>query len=140
MPLRRNRWAGVPIKWMCFTIILIRRTPKRLSCNNRDNLLVPFLYNNEIWKRLNAVICNRVGTAENGLNTEGSDFTISPNPSTSSSVEFSQALTGYLMNSLGQVLIKFSNPTTTLSVQNLPNGVYFVKANGYKTKRLVIQK
>ncbi len=107
--------------------------------NNPDNLLVPFLYNNEIWKRLNAVICNRVGTVENGLNTEGADFTMFPNPSISSSVAFSQALTGYLVNSLGQVLIKFSNPTTTLSVQNLPNGVYFVKANGYKTKRLVIQ-
>ena len=107
--------------------------------NNPDNLLVPFLYNNEIWKRLNAVICNRVGTVENGQNREGSDFTISPNPSVSSSVAFSQTLTGYLVNSLGQVLIKFSNPTTTLSVQNLPNGVYLVKANGYKTKRLVIQ-
>ena len=107
--------------------------------NNPDNLLVPFLYNNEIWKRLNAVICNRVGTVENGQNTEGSDFTISPNPSTSSSVEFSQMLTGYVLNSLGQVVIKFSNPTTHLSVQNLPNGVYFVKANGYKTKHLVIQ-
>jgi CubicO group peptidase (beta-lactamase class C family) len=108
--------------------------------NSPDNGLVPFTYNNEVWKRLNPILCNRVSTDENANGNFAEDFTFFPNPATNhSQLEFSAPITGFLMNSLGQVVLKITEQTPSLSIQELPNGVYFLKANGKKTKRLVIQ-
>jgi CubicO group peptidase (beta-lactamase class C family) len=108
--------------------------------DNPDNSLVPFTYTNDIWKLLNKIICNRVGTVENGQDTEGSDFTVFPNPVTTSSVQFDTPQTGYLMNNLGQIVLKFPHSTQNISVSTLPNGVYILKTDGHKAKRLVIQR
>jgi Secretion system C-terminal sorting domain len=74
------------------------------------------------------------------LNTEGPDFTVFPNPVTGSTFQFDAPKTGYLMNNLGQIVLKFLNPTQTLTVSGLPNGVYILKTDGHKAKRVVIQR
>jgi Lamin Tail Domain/Secretion system C-terminal sorting domain len=73
-------------------------------------------------------------------NTEGADYTLYPNPSAGTEVYLSRAVVGQVVNISGQTVLNFTNPTTTLDVSSLQNGLYFIVSSGNATKRLVIQK
>ena len=98
--------------------------------NNPDNSLVPFTYNNEVWKRLNLVICNQTSTLENALNTEG--VTVYPNPFTTSlNLSFDNTILNgkmQIVNQLGQVLttIPLNGKHFEIPLTDLPKGIYWL--------------
>ena len=106
--------------------------------NNPDNLLVPFTYNNEVWKRLNLVICNKTATVEKPANTEG--VSVYPNPFTSHlSFEFKEGVFNgkiWVINSLGQIIKigTINGKTITLSYGDLSAGVYFLHFDNGKER------
>ena len=99
--------------------------------NNPDNSLVPFTYNNEVWKRLNLVICTRTATPENGLNTEG--VSVYPNPFTSTlTVDFDNVILNgklQIVNQMGQILQTriLNGNRSELSLLDLPKGIYWLR-------------
>ena len=98
--------------------------------DNPDNSLVPFTYNNEVWKRLNLVICTRTASRENGLNTEG--VSVYPNPFTSTlTVDFDNVILNgklQIVNQMGQILetTNLNGNRFELSLMDLPKGVYWL--------------
>jgi CubicO group peptidase (beta-lactamase class C family) len=96
--------------------------------NNPDNALVPFTYNNEVWKRLNLVVCNRTTSVKNMADTEG--VIIYPNPVSSDlTLDFKKDILNgkiKLINSLGQIIKSESinGSTIRLEMSNLPSGFY----------------
>ena len=98
--------------------------------NNPDNSLVPFTYNNEVWKRLNLVICNQTSTLENALNTEG--VTVYPNPFTTSlNLGFDNTVSNgkmQIINQLGQILktISLNGNHFEIPLTDLPKGIYWL--------------
>ena len=106
--------------------------------NNPDNLLVPFTYNNEVWKRLNLVICNKTATVEKPANTEG--VSVYPNPFTSHlSFEFKEGVFNgkiWVINSLGQIIKigTINGKTIILSYGDLSAGVYFLHFDNGKER------
>ena len=76
----------------------------------------------------------------NGINDDLkiANFSISPNPSSGSVVDFSQVLTHVsVSNLLGQVLLTKNN-TNTLNVSSLSQGIYILSSN-VGTKTLIIE-
>ncbi len=112
--------------------------------NNPDNALVPFTYNNEVWKRLNLVICNRTAIAENALNTEG--VSVYPNPTDNSLyVSFDKEINNFkilIINSLGQVIKTkkgFGN-ILEIDISDIKRGLYLFQIQSEKgtvTKKIV---
>ena len=98
--------------------------------DNPDNSLVPFTYNNEVWKRLNLVICTRTASHESGLNTEG--VSVYPNPFTSTlTVDFDNVILNgklQIVNQMGQILrtTTLNGNRFELSLVDLPKGVYWL--------------
>jgi CubicO group peptidase (beta-lactamase class C family) len=112
--------------------------------NVPDNALVPFTYNNDIWKRLNLVICNRTSIAENALNTEG--VQLYPNPTEGKlfivckeDTILSKIL---IFNNLGQIIKSqkgFGN-TLDLDIADIEKGMYLLQIHsdkGIVTKKIV---
>lgn len=89
--------------------------------NNANEL--PMIFNNEIWKRLNVVMCNSVGIANtsNEINiypNPTSDFIYFDNYNTLTSIE--------LYNTLGQKQnVDFVN--NKIDIRDLPIGIYILK-------------
>lgn len=101
--------------------------------NNPDNLLVPFTYNNEIWKRLNPVICTKTSTTEKGSDrSDAAAVVVYPNPFGSDlTIDFGNnnvSATLKVVNALGQVIKteKINNTTLQLPCADLPKGVYWI--------------
>lgn len=101
--------------------------------NNPDNLLVPFTYNNEIWKRLNPVICTKTSTAEKGSDrSDVAAVVVYPNPFGSDlTIAFGNNnvnATLKVVNALGQVIKaeKINSTTLQLSCADLPKGLYWI--------------
>jgi CubicO group peptidase (beta-lactamase class C family) len=112
--------------------------------NVPDNSLVPFTYNNDIWKRLSLVICNRTAIAENGQNTEG--VSVYPNPtednlfiSCKEETNISKIL---IVNNLGQIIKSkkgFGN-TLEVDISDIAKGMYLLQIHsdiGTITKKIV---
>jgi CubicO group peptidase (beta-lactamase class C family) len=106
-----------------------------------NEYLVPTAYNNEIWEKLNMVICNSVATEE----IQNSEFKIYPNP-TEDLVYFDlkDASAGdrmLIFNALGATVYD-GVPQNQLSVAEWNSGVYevqlFIKKSK-RTSRLVIR-
>lgn len=110
--------------------------PSAQSPNGKNLVLLA----NETSSTISVFEIDASATPVKEANTEGSDFTIYPNPSVGNEVYFSQILTGRVVSMTGQTVLNFNTPTTTLNVSSLQNGVYFIVSEGYKAKRLVIQK
>jgi hypothetical protein len=62
-----------------------------------------------------------------------------PNPLNSNILNFSESLSGELINELGQAVLVF-NQKTELDLQNLSNGVYWIKAEGYNSIKVILAK
>jgi CubicO group peptidase (beta-lactamase class C family) len=96
--------------------------------DNPENSLVPFTYNNEVWKRINLVICGRPSAIEKGIDTEG--VSIYPNPATSAlNIDFKTDIFNgkiLIINSLGQVLktIPVTDKSLNFDISHLPKGMY----------------
>jgi hypothetical protein len=110
--------------------------PSAQSPNGRNLVLLA----NETSSTISVFEIDASATLTKEQNTEGSDFTIYPNPSASSTVYLSRELRGKVVNMAGQVVLSFPNLTTNLDVSALQNGVYLIVSEGNQTKRLVIQK
>jgi CubicO group peptidase (beta-lactamase class C family) len=99
-----------------------------------NEYLVPTVYNNEIWEKLNMVICNSVTTSE----IQNSEFKIYPNPS-EDIVYFdinnaSQGDRMLIFNALGSKVYD-GMPQNQLSVAQWNSGVYEVQLFIKKSKR-----
>jgi len=106
-----------------------------------NEYLVPTAYNNEIWEKLNMVICNSVATEE----IQNSEFKIYPNP-TEDLVYFDvkDASAGdrmLIFNAQGATVYD-GVPQNQLSVAEWNSGVYeaqlFIKKSK-RTARLVVR-
>lgn len=67
------------------------------------------------------------------------DFSIYPNPNYSQQVYFSREMSGRVFTSAGQYVLSF-NSQSSIDVSDLQNGLYYIVADGFRTKKLVIQK
>ncbi|MFN6379939.1 MAG: serine hydrolase [Flavobacteriales bacterium] len=106
-----------------------------------NEFLVPTAYNNEIWEKLNMVICNSVATEE----MQNSEFKIYPNP-TEDIVYFdvmhaSASDRMLISNMLGSIVYDGA-PLNQLSVREFDSGVYevqlFIK-NSKRTSRFIVR-
>lgn len=104
-------------------IVVIRIGDRPTNANE-----LPMIFNNEIWKKLNYVICN----ASNGIYDSKFQPKIYPNPSKDFIIiDYPETLTNIsIYNLLGQKEnIKYEN--NKVDVSNLPDGVYtIVFSNG----------
>ena len=100
---------------------------------NSDGSPVPITYVNEIWKRLNKIICKPTATAD----LESTQFELFPNPSSDviTIQSDTQATDIQVFNELGQAMQVVVNDRT-LHIQHLPKGIYFLKI-GNMAKRFV---
>jgi Secretion system C-terminal sorting domain len=110
--------------------------PSAQSPNGKNLVLLA----NETSSTISVFEIDASATPTKEQSTEGVDFTIYPNPSTNSTLYLSRELRGKVVNLAGQMMLTFSNPTTTLDVSALQNGVYFIVSEGNQTKRFVVQK
>jgi len=99
-----------------------------------NEYLVPTTYNNDIWEKLNMVICNSVATEE----IQNSEFKIYPNP-TEDIVYFDvmDASAGdrmLIFNALG-AMVYDGAPQRQLSTANWNSGMYEIQLFTKKTKR-----
>ena len=113
-------------------IVLVRIGDRPTNANE-----LPMIFNNEIWKRLNYVICN----SSNGISESKFQPKIYPNPSKDFIIiDYPETLTNIsIYNALGQAQpITFDN--NKVDVSTLPAGVYtIVISNGksiFKNKLL----
>lgn len=97
---------------------------------------LPMIFNNEIWKRLNTIMCNSVGIedASNEINiypNPTTDFIYFNNYKTSTSIE--------LYNTLGQIQnVDFVD--NKIDIRDLPIGIYILKikvGNAVSTHRIL---
>lgn len=107
-----------------------------------DNGLVPWMYNNEIWKKINQLICN----SSEVVNLEQLKITISPNPvirGNTVKIKSDGKLEISIINSTGQKVnaaIKKVGNEFHLETQNLPLGIYFLcQQGGSGAVKIVIQ-
>lgn len=113
--------------------------------NNPDNSFVPFTYNNDIWKRLNNVICDKVSAIENAQNTEGGKAF--PNPFTSNLyITFEKDLPNgelNIVNQLGQILKtqKCNDSNIEINTTDLPKGLYWLhlKSNNFQWMKKIVK-
>ena len=113
-------------------IVLVRIGDRPTNANE-----LPMIFNNEIWKRLNYVICN----SSNGISESKFQPKIYPNPSKDFIIiDYPETLTNIsIYNALGQAQpVTFDN--NKVDVSTLPAGVYtIVISNGksiFKNKLL----
>jgi CubicO group peptidase (beta-lactamase class C family) len=108
--------------------------------NAPDASLVPFMINNEIWRRLNAVMCTTsVTSASDHLEA----IRIQPNPATDQiRVEAPEDAVLTLLDALGTPLsVSFQAGTT--DVRGLSSGIYLLRVRttaGVIIKKLMIQR
>lgn len=101
--------------------------------NNANDL--PMIFNNEIWKRLNAIICNPTSVSSESINS----IKLFPNPSTGYvSIDYPEAIDFInITNTLGQIQ-NCTFEEKRIDVSNLSPGVYllFLRSNNstYRTK------
>lgn len=99
---------------------------------------LPMIFNNEIWKKLNYIICNSTTVEQNKIN----DLKIYPNPSNNIfNIESSEEIQSIkLYNSLGQELaLSISN--NQIDLQQYPAGIYrvlLITKNNASTRTLVL--
>jgi CubicO group peptidase (beta-lactamase class C family) len=106
-----------------------------------NEFLVPTAYNNEIWEKLNMVICNSVATEE----MQNSEFKIYPNP-TEDIVYFdvmhATASDRMLISNMLGSIVYDGAPLNQLSVREFDSGVYevqlFIK-NSKRTSRFIVR-
>ena len=113
--------------------------------NAPDASEVPFIYNDSIWVRLNAAMCNVTAGNEN---PEAKMFSVQPNPS-AGSININ-GLTGdnrlSIISMEGKELYKIrtEGESITISDLNLPAGLYFVRVADpsgkiFRQQKLIIQ-
>lgn len=99
-----------------------------------NEYLVPTVYNNEIWEKLNLVICNSVAVKE----IQNAEFKIYPNPAEDIVYfDIQEALNSdrmLIINSQG-VVVYDGVPQSQLSTSKLAPGIYEVQLFIKKTKR-----
>jgi CubicO group peptidase (beta-lactamase class C family) len=100
---------------------------------NSDGSPVPITFVNEIWKKLNKVICKSTSIRD----VESEQFELFPNPSSDKILIRSgmQITDIQVFNQFGQTVSVFLNDRE-LSIQHLPKGIYFLKTGGV-VKRFV---
>jgi CubicO group peptidase (beta-lactamase class C family) len=96
---------------------------------------------NNIWIRLNSIMCNSTALSE--PNTVKKDFSIYPNPSANEVnivIPSPKNFQIEIANSLGEVMIKKQNQNK-INIENLPGGIYFVSVTqGFSTSKLKFVK
>jgi hypothetical protein len=109
-----------------------------ITANESPNSKNLILVANEISSTVSVfeVVANIASSVEL---IEDRDYTIYPNPSNVSEVYFSRELTGRVYNMSGQSITTFENKSS-IDVSRYNNGIYFVVAEGFVTKKLLIQK
>lgn len=116
-------------------IVVIRIGDRPTNANE-----LPMIFNNEIWKKLNYVICN----SSNGISESKFQPKIYPNPSKDYIViDYPEILTNIsIYNAFGQKEnIKYNN--NKVDVSNLPAGVYtieLIKDNAVFRSKLLISR
>jgi hypothetical protein len=94
--------------------------------NQESNGEVPFQLCNNIWEKLNAVMCNT--TSINETNSSIKTISIFPNPANTEInivVPLNENSQIEISNAMGQVIFKDDNKTK-IDISNLPNGLYIV--------------
>lgn len=109
---------------------------------NSDGSPVPTTYNNEIWKRLNKVICESTSISDE--NTEPNEIKIFPNPAADkiyiSSDHPVSHIEKQVVDALGNTMQIPSNDSF-LDVSSLANGMYFLQCkteNGVRVLRFLV--
>ena len=115
--------------------------------NNPENTLVPILFNNEIWARMNALECSTVGIDETLINSQ---FLLSPNPVTNFlSIEIPsniplQAIELNVFDLLGNQVHQVQPKEYSFQIEmaSLPKGIYFVslKINEIRIVKKIIRR
>jgi CubicO group peptidase (beta-lactamase class C family) len=104
--------------------------------NAPDDGLVPFTYNEELWRYLNAIICPTVSTHE------ALEYTLSvyPNPATDvlhTQTDAAGAGPYILYSQYGQVVMQGQALPKTLDIKALPTGIYLLKMQKGRTVKVV---
>ena len=110
--------------------------PSAKSPNGKNLVLLA----NETSATISVFEIDASATPIETVHTEGADFAVYPNPSAGTTVYLSRALTGRIINLAGQTMLNFNNPTMTLDVSALQNGMYLIVSENNQTKRLIIQR
>jgi CubicO group peptidase (beta-lactamase class C family) len=97
----------------------------RLGAPPPMNSLVPFLYNNDIWKYFNKVACNN--PANIFSNTKDDNIVIYPNPSnTNFSIQSNSVIKKIeVLNAQGALIYTTNN--ILVNTNNFSNGIYYLK-------------
>jgi len=111
--------------------------------DNPDNSLVPTLYGDTIWQKLNAVMC---GTMNIDEADEQLDFKMFPNPASDLvSIQINVPSADIeIINSLGQIKRTFyvHAEQTSFNLEDLPRGIYFMRVRtnrGEIVKKLILE-
>ncbi len=90
-----------------------------------DNSLVPFLFNNEIWQKINKLKCNFPTSVNNNIKTLSLE--IYPNPATNFlTVRTDIPISTYqIKDAVGKTLIK-DNFSKTINIHSLAKGYYYI--------------
>ncbi|MBI3235878.1 MAG: T9SS type A sorting domain-containing protein [Bacteroidetes bacterium] len=95
--------------------------------NQVNNGEVPFLLCDEIWKRLNAAMCNS-NNAVNQIESEIKSIAIYPNPA-NSEISIDIKSTGtfevQILNMIGEVVLTVQN-NKAIDISHLASGVYTI--------------
>lgn len=89
-----------------------------------DNGDVPFTYTNEIWQKLNAIMCNDVAVE----NKEQRTFNLFPNPASNTlniSFSLSPDARAMIINSMGEIVLD-NITSVAVDISSLPAGIYVV--------------
>ncbi|MDR9398177.1 serine hydrolase [Salibacter sp.] len=102
-----------------------------------DNSLVPYVLNNEIWKRINDLECEALSTKEKSNNSE---WKIYPNPVTDylkvSSGKLHTPFKYSIYNTKG-ILVKEGVYRKGIDLSQLSNGVYYLSANNKEGNNVI---
>ncbi len=106
----------------------------RMGNKPSDQSELPMIFNNEIWKRLNSIMCNATS-----INHQAKQNKLSVYPNPSQNEVFINGITNLnycIKNVNGQVMQEGISEGNKISIEKLANGVYSLEIEG-RTLRIV---
>lgn len=93
--------------------------------NNPDESLVPTIFHDEMWEKINDVICNSTSTEDINSNNELNVF---PNPTSDIlNIETYESITSVEVFSVDGKSVLFSENKNQINIQYLNKGIYFAR-------------